>query len=68
MDLDEEGQECSSMAGTINISQKQKIIDLATEFQLIGAKPIACPLPASMDLCVIKQTPTQHATLQGGMA
>jgi hypothetical protein len=51
-------------AGTLDILQEQKILDLATEFQLIGTKPLGCPLPAGTDLHVIESTPHAYASLK----
>lgn len=54
-----------NMSGsTLDILQEQKILDLATKFKLIGAKPLVCPLPAGTDLHVIEFTPQAHASLK----
>ncbi len=50
--------------GTLDISQSSKIVDLATEFQLAGSKPLLCPLPASTNLHVIKHTAHTHTGLK----
>jgi hypothetical protein len=53
----------NASAGTLDISQQQKILDLATEFEL-GAKPLSCPLPAGTDLRVVEWTSLTHASLK----
>jgi len=42
----------------------RKILNLATEFGLIRAKPLTCPLPAGTDLHVIECTPSEHASVK----
>ncbi len=51
-------------ASTLNISQWQKILNLMTEFELIGAKPLSCPLPMGTDLHVVEWTSPAHASLK----
>jgi hypothetical protein len=51
-------------AGTLDISQQQKIIDLTTEFGLLNAKPLLCLLLASTDLHVVEWTSLEHAPLK----
>lgn len=51
-------------SSVLDISQQQKILNLANKFKLIGAKPLACPLPTGTDLCVIKGTTPAHASLK----
>ena len=50
--------------GLLDISQKQKIINLAREFDILHHKPLRCLLPAGTHLCVIKRTSPAHATLK----
>ncbi len=54
----------NSSAGMLNISHQQKILNLATEFELLGAKLLSCLLPAGTDLHVVKQTSPAHASLK----
>ncbi len=53
-----------STAGMLNICQKQKIINLANEFNLAGAKPLLCPLPAGTNLSVVEHTSCGHSELK----
>jgi histone deacetylase 1/2 len=50
--------------GTLDISQQQKILNLATKFKLLRAKPLSCPLPAGTDLHVVEWTSLTHASLK----
>jgi hypothetical protein len=49
---------------TLNICQKQKIVDLANKFDLAGVKPLLCLLPARTNLSVIKRTSHRHSDLK----
>jgi histone deacetylase 1/2 len=54
----------NTSAGTLNISQQQKILNLATKFKLLRAKPLSCPLPTGTNLHMVKQTSPTHASLK----
>lgn len=54
----------TSPCGVLNISQQQKILDLASKFKLISTKPLMCPLPTGTNLHVIKCTSPTHASLK----
>jgi hypothetical protein len=54
----------NTATGTLDILQEQKILDLATEFQLLSTKPLGCPLPAGTDLHVVKSMLSVHADLK----
>jgi len=54
-------------ANTIDLSQPQKILDLAAEFGLTNSNPLSCPLPAGTNLPVVthmsmKTAPSNIAT------
>jgi histone deacetylase 1/2 len=54
----------NTSAGTLDISQQQKILNLATEFKLLRAKLLSCPLPVGTDLRVVELTSLTHASLK----
>jgi hypothetical protein len=54
----------NTSAGTLNILQQQKILNLATEFKLLRAKPLSCPLPMGTNLRMVEWTSPTHASLK----
>jgi hypothetical protein len=47
-----------------DISQQQKILDLACEFDVVVAKLLGCPLLAGTDLHIIKYTSLERVSLK----